>query len=171
VLGRGGAGGDLMLCVLDPGGRVQCHHRDGVAAWAVDGGRGICPGADRRLRARCEGAAACTFDGVPVPSGPFALLIMSVEPPVFGVPRHQALDAAVFAPAGSTGSDAHGRALRSAVAGLAQCLGAEGPLLEPSRPIATLPRGACESAPCRLGRSTVALTGGGAAGADPAARR
>jgi hypothetical protein len=172
ALGRGAADGDLMVCVLDPGGLAQCHHRDGVAAW--DAGRGICPGADRRLRARCEGAVACAFDGVPVPSGPFALLILSVEPPAFGVPRHQALDATVFAPVGSTGSDADGRALRSAVAGLAQCLGAGGPLVEPSRPIATLPRTACETAPCRLGRSTVALTGGGHAGraaADPAARR
>jgi hypothetical protein len=161
VLGRA-AEGDVMVCVLDPTGQAQCHHRDGVTLWAVDAaGRGTCPGADRRLRARCEGDTACVFENVPVPSGPFALLLLSVEPPVFGVPRHRPVGAAVFAPADGAGSGAEDVALRSGLSGLAQCLGAPGGLAEPARPIATFARGACETGPCRLGRATIGLTRGG----------
>ena len=38
---------DLMVCLVDAAGRVQCHHKTGVLAWGASAeGHAVCPGAD-----------------------------------------------------------------------------------------------------------------------------
>src|SRR5262245_39175882 len=88
---------DLMVCVVDASGRAQCHHKAGVLTWsATADGRAVCPGADERIRPRCDGSPSCRFAGVAVPGGSFGVLVLRLVPPVFGAPRHDAVDAAVF---------------------------------------------------------------------------
>src|SRR5262245_48242494 len=68
---------DLMVCVVDVSGRVQCHHKTGLLAWgASPDGRAVCPGADERIRPRCDGSPSCRFAGVAAPRGSFGLLVL-----------------------------------------------------------------------------------------------
>src|SRR5712691_8820962 len=87
---------DLMVCLVDASGRVQCHHKTGVLAWGASAeGHAVCPGANERIRPRCDGSASCKFAGVAAPGGSFGLLVVRLAPPLFGAPRHDVLDAAV----------------------------------------------------------------------------
>jgi hypothetical protein len=146
----------VMLCVVDAAGRAQCHHRDGVLSSRSDAaGRATCPGADRRLRSPCADASACVFRRVPVPAEGFGLVIVDLEPPLFGVPRHRVLDVAVLSAAPLSAGDRS--RIAQSIRGLADCLGpATAGAWSGGEPVA-LPRAPCEGQFCRLAQSRVRL--------------
>jgi hypothetical protein len=96
---------DLMLCVVDMDGAARCHHRDGIvsASVAATAASATCPGADAVLRSPCRAGEGCRFSSVAVPSSTFAMMIVELRAPRFGVPRHVVSDAAVVSrPRGSS---------------------------------------------------------------------
>jgi len=144
---------DLMVCVVDADGRGRCHHRDGVLT-TTSGPRGsaTCAGAGAPLRPACAGPGRpCVLAGVQVPAGPFGLLVLSVRPPAFGMPRHAVADAAILArEPGHPPAPARDR-IAGALAAVARCLAPA----DTARPGAELPvvaLGACTARACDLGR-------------------
>ncbi len=123
---------DLMVCLVDASGRVQCHHKTGVLVWGARAeGHAVCPGADERIRPRCDGSPSCRFAGVAAPAGSFGLLVLRLVPPVF-----------------------------AALQGLARCIAPSGGRIAERQPVPILTRQACERAACRLGESSVTLSPG-----------
>ncbi|HEY4910803.1 MAG TPA: hypothetical protein VIJ73_14940 [Methylomirabilota bacterium] len=150
---------DLMVCLVDASGRVQCHHKTGVLAWGTSAdGHAVCPGADERIRPRCDGSPSCRFAGVSAPGGSFGLLVLRLVPPVFGAPRHHVLDAAVFTR--SNEQDQESRQIQASLQALARCVAPSGWRIAERRPVPILTRQACERATCRLGESSVTLSPG-----------
>src|ERR1700730_2684423 len=118
---------DLMVCLVDASGRVQCHHKTGVLAWGTSAdGHAVCPGADERIRPRCDGSPSCRFAGVSAPGGSFGLLVLRLVPPVFGAPRHDVLDAAVFTRSTDDGQVQESGQIQAALQGLARCIAPSG---------------------------------------------
>jgi len=153
--------GDLMVCIVDAAGRVQCHHKTGVLAWGAGGdGRAVCPGVEERIRPLCDGSPSCRFAGVAAPGGSFGLLVLRLVPPVFGAPRHDVLDAAVFTPASHDGQARDTRQIQTSLQALARCVTPSGGKFVERRPVPILTRQACERATCRLGESSVTLSPG-----------
>jgi len=152
---------DLMVCLVDAAGRVQCHHKTGVLAWGASAeGHAVCPGADERIRPRCDGSASCKFAGVAAPGGSFGLLVLRLAPPLFGAPRHDVLDAAVFTRSNDDPQALENRQIRSSLQALARCIAPSGGRIAERRPVPILARQACERATCRLGESSVTLLPG-----------
>jgi len=151
----------LMVCLVDASGRVQCHHKAGVLVWGASAqGRAVCPGADLRIRARCDGSSSCRFTGVPAPDGPFGLLVLRLVPPVFGAPRHEVLDAAVFTRSTDDDRGRESRQIQASLQALARCVAPSGGRLAERRPVPILGRQACERTTCRLDESSVTLSPG-----------
>ena len=152
---------DLMVCLVDAAGRVQCHHKTGVLAWGASAeGHAVCPGADERIRPRCDGSASCKFAGVAAPGGSFGLLVLRLAPPLFGAPRHDVLDAAVFTRSNDDPQAPENRQIRASLQALARCIAPSGGRIAERRPVPILARQACERATCRLGESSVTLLPG-----------
>jgi len=152
---------DLMVCLVDAAGRVQCHHKTGVLAWGASAeGHAVCPGADERIRPRCDGSASCKFAGVAAPGGSFGLLVLRLAPPLFGAPRHDVLDAAVFTRSNDDPQALENRQIRASLQALARCIAPSGGRIAERRPVPILARQACERATCRLGESSVTLLPG-----------
>lgn len=150
---------DLMVCVVDASGRVQCHHKTGVLAWGASAdGRAVCPGADERIRPRCDGSPSCRFAGVAAPSGSFGLLVLRLVAPVFGAPRHDVLDAAVFMRSAGDDQARESRQIQASLRALAWCVAPSGWRIADRRPVPILTRQACERGTCRLGNSSVTLS-------------
>ena len=150
---------DLMVCVVDASGRVQCHHKTGVLAWGASAdGRAVCPGADERIRPRCDGSPSCRFAGVAAPSGSFGLLVLRLVAPVFGAPRHDVLDAAVFTRSSGDDQARESRQIQASLQALARCVAPSGWRIAERRPVPILTRQACERGTCRLGESSVTLS-------------
>ena len=147
---------DLMLCVVGMDGAARCHHRDGIvsASVAPSAASASCPGADAVLRSPCRAGEGCRFSSVAVPSSTFAMMLVELRAPRFGVPRHVVSDAAVVSRA-SGFVDADGRRLEQSMRVMARCLApgaGDGPRL------ALVDRGACENDFCKLGNSRVKLS-------------
>jgi hypothetical protein len=147
---------DLMLCVVDMDGAARCHHRDGIvsAAVAPTAASATCPGADAVLRSPCRAGEGCRFSSVAVPSSTFAMMLVELRVPRFGVPRHVVSDAAVVSQA-SGFVDAEGRRLEQSIRAVARCLApgaGDGPRLT------VVDRGACENDFCKLNKSRVKLS-------------
>ena len=152
---------DLMVCLVDAAGRVQCHHKTGVLAWGASAeGHAVCPGADERIRPRCDGSASCKFAGVAAPGGSFGLLVLRLAPPLFGAPRHDVLDAAVFTRSSADAQAPENGQIRASLQALARCIAPSGGRIAERRPVPILARQACERATCRLGESSVTLLPG-----------
>ena len=152
---------DLMVCVVDASGRAQCHHKAGVLAWGASrDGRAVCPGADERIRPRCDGSPSCKFAGVAAPGGSFGLLVLRLAPPLFGAPRHDVLDAAIFTRSSDDAQALENRQIRASLQSLARCIAPSGGRIAERRPVPILSRQACERATCRLGESSVTLLPG-----------
>ncbi len=152
---------DLMVCLVDASGRVQCHHKTGVLVWGARAeGHAVCPGADERIRPRCDGSPSCRFAGVAAPAGSFGLLVLRLVPPVFGAPRHDVLDAAVFTRSTDDDQVQESRQIQAALQGLARCIAPSGGRIAERQPVPILTRQACERAACRLGESSVTLSPG-----------
>ena len=150
---------DLMICVVDVSGRVQCHHKTGLLAWGASAdGRAVCPGADERIRPRCDGSPSCRFAGVTAPSGSFGLLVLRLVAPVFGAPRHDVLDAAVFTRSSGGDQARESRQIQASLKALARCVAPSGWRIAERRPVPILARQACERGMCRLGESSVMLS-------------
>ncbi|HEV8531855.1 MAG TPA: hypothetical protein VGT00_10600 [Methylomirabilota bacterium] len=151
----------LMICLVDASGRIQCHHKTGVLVWAVNAqGHAVCPGADRRIHTQCDGSSSCRFAGVAAPAESFGLLVLRLVPPVFGAPRHDVLDAAVFTPSTDDDEVQESRQIQAALQGLARCIAPSGGRIAERQPARILTRQACERAACRLGESSVTLSPG-----------
>jgi hypothetical protein len=147
---------DLMLCVVGMDGAARCHHRDGVvsASVAPAAASATCPGADAVLRSPCRAGEGCRFSGVAVPSSTFAMMIVELRVPRFGVPRHVVSDAAVVSQAPAL-VDAEAPQLQQRLRAVARCLApgaGDGPRL------AVVDRRACENDFCKLDRSRVKLS-------------
>ncbi len=152
---------ELMVCLVDTSGQVQCHHKAGVLVWSASAeGHAVCPGADERIRTRCDGSSSCRFAGVTAPRGSFGLLVLRLMPPVFGAPRHDVLDAAVFTRATDDDRVQESRQIQVSLQGLARCIAPSGGRLAERQPVPILTRQACERAACRLGESSVTLSPG-----------
>jgi hypothetical protein len=152
---------ELMVCLVDASGRVRCHHKAGVLVWNANGeGHAVCPGADRRIHTRCDGSSSCRFAGVAAPAGSFGLLVLRLVPPVFGAPRHDVLDAAVFTRATDDDRVQERRQIQAALQGLARCIAPSGGRIAERSPVPILTRQACERTACRLGESSVTLSPG-----------
>ena len=150
---------DLMVCVVDASGRVQCHHKTGLLAWGASAdGRAVCPGANERIRPRCDGSPSCRFAGVAAPSGSFGLLVLRLVAPVFGAPRHDVLDAAVFTRSSGDDQARESRQIQASLQALARCVAPSGWRIAERRPVPILARQACERGACRLGESSVTLS-------------
>jgi hypothetical protein len=142
---------DLMVCVVDPDGHGRCHHRDGVVPAKVASPRAAtCAGAEAPLRPACAGPGPCVLTGVPVPTGPFGLLVLSIRPPAFGVPRHAIADAAILTRGAGTGTaPEHGR-ITGALAAIARCLApSDAHRLRADPPVVAIR--ACAARACDLG--------------------
>ena len=149
---------ELMICLVDASGRVQCHHKTGVLVWGANAqGHAVCPGADRRIRTRCDGSSSCRFSGVAAPAESFGLLVLRLVPPVFGAPRHDVLDAAVFTRFTDDDRVQEHRQIQAALQGLARCIAPSGGRIAERQPVPILTRQACGRAACRLGESSVTL--------------
>ena len=147
---------DLMLCVVGMDGAGRCHHRDGVVSASVtpSAASATCPGADAVLRSPCRAREGCRFSSVTVPSMTFAMMIVELQAPRFGVPRHVVSDAAVVSRA-SGFLDADGRRLEQSMRAVARCLApsaGDGPRL------ALVDLRACENDFCKLNKSRVKLS-------------
>ena len=154
MAGHPGAGG-LIVCVADAQGAAQCHHRDGVLAGHAAGAGIACPGAARLLASRCPDAAGCAFPGVAAPAGTLGVLVLGMQPPVFGVPRHAVLEQVVLS--GSPGVDPPATArLAGVLRGLAACLTADAGT-GTAHEVQVVPRLACEERECALARSRLRL--------------
>src|SRR5712692_566284 len=154
-------GPELMVCLVDTSGRVQCHHKAGVLVWSANAeGHAVCPGADRRIHTRCDGSSSCKFAGVAAPAGSFGLLVLRLVPPVFGVPRHDVLDAAVFTRSTDHDQVQESRQIQASLQGLARCIAPSGGRIAERQPVPILTRQACERTACRLGESSVTLSPG-----------
>jgi len=152
---------ELMVCLVDASGQVQCHHKAGVLVWGASAeGRAVCPGADERIRARCDGSSSCRFAGVTAPRGSFGLLVLRLVPPVFGAPRHDVLDAAVFTRSTDDDRVQESRQIQASLQGLARCIAPSGGRIAERRPVPILTLQACERTACRLGESSVTLSPG-----------
>ena len=152
---------DLMVCLVDATGRVQGHHKTGVLARGASAeGHAVCPGADERIRPRCDGSPSCKFAGVAAPGGSFGLLVLRLAPPLFGAPRHDVLDAAVFTRSSDDAQALENRQIRASLQSLARCIAPSGGRIAERRPVPILTRQACERATCRLGESSVTLSSG-----------
>ena len=152
---------ELMVCLVDASGRVRCHHKTGVLVWGANAqGHAVCPGADRRIHARCDGSSSCRFAGVAAPAESFGLLVLRLVPPVFGAPRHDVLDAAVFTRSTDDDQVQESRQIQAALRGLARCIAPSGDRIAERQPVRILTRQACERAACRLGESNVTLSPG-----------
>ena len=150
---------DLMVCLVDAAGRVQCHHKTGVLVWTARAeGHAVCPGADERILPRCDGSSSCKFAGVAAPDGSFGLLVLRLVPPLFGAPRHDVLDAAVFTRSTDDDQARESRRIQASLRALARCLAPSGGRAVERRPLPVLTRQACERATCRLGESSVTLS-------------
>jgi hypothetical protein len=147
---------DLMLCVIGMDGAARCHHRDGIVSVSVGptAASATCPGADAVLRSPCRAGQGCRFASVEVPSSTFAMMIVELRAPRFGVPRHVVSDAAVVS--GASGFvDAGGRRLEQSMRAVARCLApgaGDGPRL------VVVDRSACENDFCELDKSRVKLS-------------
>ncbi len=151
---------NLMVCLVDAAGRVQCHPKAGVLVWGTSGqGHAVCPGADERIRPRCDGSPSCRFASVAAPAGSFGLLVLRLMPPVFGAPRHDVLDAAVFTRSTDDDHAQESRLIQASLQALAQCVAPSGGRIA-ERPVPILTRQACARATCRLGESSVTLSSG-----------
>jgi hypothetical protein len=152
---------DLMVCLVDAAGRVQCHHKTGVLVWSASGeGHTVCPGADQRIRPRCDGSPSCRFAGVAAPAGSFGLLVLRLVPPVFGAPRHDVLDAAVLTRSTDDDQAQESRQIQASLEALARCIAPSRGRTADRQPVPILTRQACERATCRLGESSVTLSPG-----------
>jgi len=80
-------------------------------------------------------------------------------PPVFGAPRHDVLDAAVFTRSTDDDHAQESRLIQASLQALAQCVAPSGGRIA-ERPVPILTRQACERATCRLGESSVTLSSG-----------
>lgn len=138
----------VVLCVVDAAGQGRCFGKDGVLAGALDGrSPALCGLADRPLASPCPGGGACAFRQVAVPSDAFGLVLLEPRPPLFGVPRHRLIDAAVLAPDAPVAAPQ----IAAGVQRLARCFAPSAP-----PPVEVdLVRRACEPGPCRLHHSSV----------------
>ena len=149
----------LMVCLVDASGRVECHHKTGVLVWGANAqGHAVCPGADRRIRTRCDGSPSCRFASVAAPGGSFGLLVLHLVPPVFGAPRHDVLDAAVFTRSNDHDRVQESRQIQASLQRLARCIAPSGGRIAERQPVPILTRQACERTACRLGESSVTLS-------------
>jgi len=152
---------DLMVCVVDASGRAHCHHKAGVLAWGASAdGRAVCPGADERIRPRCDGSPSCRFAAVAAPGGSFGVLVLRLVPPVFGAPRHDVVDAAVFVRSSDDEPARESQQIQASLRALARCVAPSGTQFVERRPVPILTRQACERATCRLSESSVTLSPG-----------
>jgi len=152
---------ELMVCLVDASGRVQCHHKTGVLVWGANAqGHAVCPGADRRIHTRCDGSPSCRFAGVAAPAGSFGLLVLRLVPPLFGAPRHDVLDAAVFTRSTDHDQVQEHRHIQASLQGLTRCIAPSGGRIAERQPVPILTRQACERTACRLGESSVTLSPG-----------
>lgn len=144
----------VVLCIVEPDGRARCHHREGVVAGAVDGAApGICGLADRPLDSPCGRARECAFHRVAVPAELFGLLVLETRRPLFGVPRHTLIDAAVVSRAPPSSRASSAPELVGGLQTLARCMApSERGQIEIQPPLRLE---ACQDHPCRLRRSTV----------------
>jgi hypothetical protein len=152
---------DLIVCVVGADGQGRCHHRDGVfAARATSPHAATCPGAQAPLRPACSGPAPCVLTGVPVPAGPFGLLVLSARPPAFGVPRHAIADAAILANPGFTATAPEpGRLITGALAAVARCLApSDAHRLRADLPV--VEAAACATRACDLDRIRLRVAAG-----------
>src|SRR6266700_2420962 len=132
-----------------------------VLAWGASAeGHAVCPGADERIRPRCDGSASCKFAGVAAPGGSFGLLVLRLAPPLFGAPRHDVLDAAVFTRSSDDPQALENRQIRASLQALARCIAPSGGRIAERRPVPILARQTCDRASCRLGESSVTLLPG-----------
>jgi hypothetical protein len=166
----GASAGDVMLCIIDTQGRARCPHRHGeVRAALREGDVATCPGAEARIAARCDRGDACIFPGVPVPAGPFGLVVLDVNPPVFGVPRHAVTEAVIVTPSPDPPSASDRGRLTTMTTALTRCLApSEG---TPSRQLTVVGRSECETTGCALRRVHLKLGGRRAGTIDPRTER
>jgi len=97
---------------------------------------------------------------VAAPGGSFGLLVLRLAPPLFGAPRHDVLDAAVFTRSNDDPQALENRQIRASLQALARCIAPSGGRVAERRPVPILARQACERATCRLGESSVTLLPG-----------
>ena len=142
----------VVLCVVDAAGQARCFSRDEVVVGALHGGgAAVCGMTDRRLASPCPGGRECAFPRVAVAADAFGLVLLEPRAPLFGVPRHRLVDAAVLAPDPAAVSPQIAVGVRT----LARCFAPLGPPAEV--PGITLSRQACEAGPCRLHHSSVRI--------------
>jgi hypothetical protein len=85
-----------------------------------------------------------------VPADAFGLVLLEPQPPLFGVPRHRLIDAAVLAEDASAALE-----VAVSVRSLARCFAPSGSVPEPALLAPALSRRACEDGPCRLHHASV----------------
>ena len=141
----------VVLCVVDTGAQARCFARDRVLSGTLDGTiPAICGRADRPIESPCPGGGECSFPYSLTAADAFGIVLLEPRPPLFGVPRHRLIDAAVIAP-GHGAADAAD--LTQRVQSLARCFAPS------ATPVETeVSRHACENGACRLPHSSLRVT-------------
>jgi hypothetical protein len=153
----------MVLCVVDALGQARCFGKDAVLAGSVNGkSPAVCGMAARPLASPCPPGRECAFRRVTVPADAFGLVLLEPQPPLFGVPRHRLIDAAVLTRDASAASLEVAASVRS----LARCFAPSGSAPEPALLAPALSRRGCEDRPCRLHHASVRV-----AARSPAANR
>jgi len=157
------ADGDVsvVLCVVDESSLGRCIGKDAVLSGTLDGATpALCGMAARSLASPCPAGQPCAFRRAAAPSGAIGLVVLEPRPPLFGVPRHRLIDAAVLAHGAASGT----AEIAAGVRALARCFAPSGARLDRQLDVARS-RDDCEQRACRLQRSRVRVaTRGSVAG-------
>lgn len=140
----------VVLCVVDTTSQARCFAKDRVLSGSLDGTvPAVCGLADRPIESPCPSGGECSFPFSVPATEAFGVVVLEPRPPLFGVPRHRLIDAAVIAPgAGADTSD-----LTQRVQHLARCFAPSATPIE-----SEVSRHACENGACRLPHSSLRVT-------------
>lgn len=153
VTGRG-----LMVCVIDASGAAECHHRDGVLRSTLSGhGIATCPGAEQHLAPTCDGSESCVIRDVGVPADAFGVLVLEVNRPLFGVPRHEVADALIVARSTEGPSATERGRITEAARAHARCLAPADTQRLHGDAVPVVARSECEARACALRRVSLKL--------------
>lgn len=146
------ADGDVpvVLCVVDTAAQARCFAKDRVLSGTLHGTLPtVCGLADRPIESPCS-SGQCSFPSSVPASEAFGVVLLEPRPPLFGVPRHRLIDAAVIAPGHAATDTAD---LTQRVQHFARCFAPS------ASPVETeVSQRACENGACRLPHSSLHVT-------------
>jgi hypothetical protein len=149
---------DIMLCVVDATGEMQCHHQEGVIEGHANiSGGTVCRGGEAQLKAYCEDSTVCFLHQVPVPKDIFGLLLLEMDPPLRGRAQHQVIDGVIVLHTVTDQAMVAYAQITAALHSLAQCLAPTSSLRQNTQAFPVFMRTTCEDHLCTLRQSALWL--------------